>query len=177
MELLQGQFASPAPLVAAWGEQRVVKAASPGAGLNFTQQVLGGFAWNLVAVRFTLTTGAEAGERFPALQVQAGDGTVLCDLIAANNVTESKAATFSFVRGGAGRVGASNASATIPMPELVLEEGWQLRSQVQGLLPLDKLSAVVLWVEESETMFDHTPDRVRQAVHEAERVERTLTHG
>jgi hypothetical protein len=168
---------SPRPLKAAWGQQKVAVVSVPAEGSPWTQTVLGGFCWAPVAARFTLTAGAEAGERFASIILKDGSGHNLGECLSGLVDEEAKATTVTFMRDASFFGGVKNSVQTLAMPGMVLEEGWTIEGTAAGLKPKDKLTAITLWVEEFELSYDHTRDELVAAIREMDDLTGGQQHG
>jgi len=176
MELLQGQFLSPLSHEAAWGQNRVVKVEPPGEGNHWEATVPGGYCWSPVAIRFTLTTSAEAGSRVPAIFIESGSGTRLAEIGTSESTKESHTVTDTFLREFGNNRLNQNLSSTGTMPNLLIEQGWKIGDATVGLLAKDAFTNITLWVEEFEIAFDHTIQKAERAIRDAEELEEAF-HG
>lgn len=136
--------------VADEGVLKVVTGTDPAAGVEITQTVPAGKAWELIAVRFTLVTDATAANRDVALLLDDGT-TVFTKLNRPGSIIASKTYDLNFVTdfGFAGQENGLATSSTRPMPSgIILGPGYRVRTSTDSIQAGDNYGAPALYVAE-----------------------------
>jgi len=136
------------PFVSGRGLPRVITGTDPAAGSEISETVPTNVAWRLIGFRFTLVTDATVANR--NVRVIIDDGTTECVRIPPNfNHAASITANY-FAGVGLGVIGwMTGAVGVMPLPvDLILFQGWRIRTNTLNLQAGDNFRAPVLYVEE-----------------------------
>lgn len=128
---------------------KVITGADPAAGVEISETVPAGRAWELLAVRFTLVTSATAATRQVQLVLQ-NDSSVEFLRIAAN-VTQIASLTnsYNFAAGlGYERSALVQSHMVTGLPRLVLPGGYKITTVTASVQAGDNYGAPLLYVVE-----------------------------
>lgn len=117
----------------------------PAAGANYLYPLQRYDYWRLIGAAFTLTTDANAADRF--VQVQYPDGTAalaMADLTTYKQVASTTVTYYGALRGLIAQDAAANVSASFRLSGLWLEVGRTVTIAVGGIQVGDQLSSIRL---------------------------------
>jgi hypothetical protein len=120
--------------------------ADPGAGVEISETVPAGVAWEIIAAQFLFTTSATAGNREPHLIVT--DGSDVEKVRAGSASTQGASITdkrWCFSVNASIAAGVTYAFIPLP-PGLIVPPGWKVKTAVGGLQVGDNLSAPTLYI-------------------------------
>lgn len=130
------------------GQRRERLIPNPAEGADWTFTLPAGAAYQLLLATATLTTGAEAGNRFPTLAFQNGDSLTFFRTVDSTAIPTGIAASISFGPDISTATGNSGQLATIALPFLILDAGWKITAITSGLLAKDQWSSIRLYLAE-----------------------------
>lgn len=169
---LQGQFWTPRRCHAAWGRRRRVLIANPEAGHDWTFNPTPGYLTIVELATALLTAAAKAATREVKVKLTDGNNT-LYEQYTGASATESKAVRLNLGLSTDVAVGqAGDATASAPLPSLLLEPGWTLSVVTTAIDAADQWSAIVLSVEEYEMDPQHDLQEIHALHERVERIER-----
>lgn len=135
-------FALSEPYGLGRGFQSVVRGANPAAGAGFSLTIDPRWRWRLLSAVFTLTTDANAANRYVTVEYQESDGVTFMADGAAVVVTASSTQRFvGQVDRGVGEW-AANTDVFFPLTPVYLDGGTLVKITVGGIQVTDTLTGI-----------------------------------
>lgn len=130
------------------GVRRPITVQSPAAGADWSFTLPSGAWWRLIAARFQLATSAVVATRVASLEFQDPDGNPWLTLGPGQSQVASLTESYNYAIGLAGVGVAGLGPNTIPLPNMLWENGWKIVSRTTAIDAGDQLSGVRLYLEE-----------------------------
>jgi hypothetical protein len=144
------------------GFQQPVDGTNPAAGSSYTHSLKGVFISRLRACVFTLTTDANAANRYVTVEYQGSDGTPFCVNAAAVTVSANSTQRFAgSVRRGVAEW-AANTDVLFPLEDVYLEGGNVLKINVASIQVGDTLTLIRFVFDRFPTGEALLPDPVAE---------------
>lgn len=145
------QFGLTQPISDGIGYQHELRASTPAAGASFTVTLDSRYVWRVKHFIFTLTTDANAANRYVTLQYLFGDGLAVWTNAAA--VTVSANSTQRFVGSSDRTVAewAANTDVLFPIDKALLHGGRALQINVGNIQVGDTLTKIYAIFDRFET--------------------------
>lgn len=131
--------------------------ADPAAGVEVSITVPIGETWRIIAINFTLVTGAVAGNRFVHIKLE-NSGTVAAEIITSNSQIISSTVRYNARENVADVTQSDNGVQLLDLPSnFLLTEGERIITATTNLNALDNFSAMTVMIEKyinlSEQIF------------------------
>lgn len=176
MTLLRGQFWTLRLPQTAWGLRDVFRVANPAAGTDWEWKPRPGFFHVPIAIRAELKTNAEAGERFPELQLLEGNGLPLIESPVESFASASETLAVMWHKDGTGPSKVVNHKLGLWMPTELLDQGFVIRVVTTGLKATDQWENIRVWAEEFEISPQHDDVIYRDLRRRVEHLERSMVY-
>lgn len=133
------------------GFQDVVTVANPAVATGFTFQVDGAYIVRPVIVTYLYTSDANVANRFPVLQYEDGNGSVLAATAPNGAIVASKATLVTFALNLGVNLNALDLVRGGPLPDVFMQPGWLMRVVMGAGAAGDQLSGIRIVVDKFPT--------------------------
>lgn len=128
--------------------RRVVPFTAPAAGAEFTITPDKAALWRILSLRFVLTTDANVANRQVTLVADDGTTTFFQTGAVLNHAAGTALIYTTFEGAGVATTGFGTEHLPFPVPGVVLEQGFRLRSLTTAIQVGDQFSAIAALVQE-----------------------------
>ena len=126
---------------------RSITGTDPAAGSEIIETVPTGARWRLLGMSFLLVTSSAAATRQVMLTLDDGSSR-FSTAIAGSTQTASQTHRYSVLLGGESRITATNEQSVVHSADIILLQGFRIRTLTVSLQAGDNFGAPQLWVEE-----------------------------
>lgn len=166
---VQGQFQTPAPLHAGWGQRLVEHVATPAENTPLKYVAPAGYLTRIVSLCATFHAGPGGSNREVGIKVLEPNGNALAIIPWTTAVTLGNTVPFTFMSGIAQPFGLVNIGVVVPIPPILMEPEYYLESKIEVAGAGDQWSKIYLQVEQFEQVPSHP---YRKMVGEQEQLEK-----